>query len=93
MFSSMAGWQPMETAPRDETEILLLTTVGITSARFYAGEWHRSFDGDEYEGPVWSCCDDMWQIEVEESPVDNDNTFQYNDGEATHWMYLPELPK
>lgn len=82
----MTEWQPMETALRDGTEILLLTTLGITQARFHPGEWHDYHEGREYDGPVWVCCDDQWQIEIEETPDG------YYDGMATHWQPLLEPP-
>jgi hypothetical protein len=89
----MTKWQSIETAPRDETEILILTTMGVTSARFYDGVWTRTMDGDDYVGPVWSCCDDAWVIEVEELPITEENLFGYYDEGVTHWMPLPEPPK
>lgn len=80
-------WQPIATAPRDETHILLFTTVhGQVEAWFSAGGWSETIDGREYDGPVWVCGDDAFQIEIEEIPDG------YHDGAATHWMPLPEPP-
>lgn len=80
-------WHPIETAPRDGTDILIFTTVhGITQARFARGEWSHTIDGDEYDGPVWVCGDDAWTIEVEESEDG------FYDAEATHWMPLLASP-
>lgn len=69
-------WQPIETALDDpevlssEREILLLTSFGETRARFCAGDWADYPEGREYNGAVWSCCDDTWQIEIEETSKD-----------------------
>jgi len=84
----MNRWMPIETAPLDETEILILTSRGVTQARFSPGEWttHHEY-GPEYSGAVWVCCDDTWQVEIEETPEGNFH------GEATHWMPLPEAPQ
>jgi hypothetical protein len=80
-------WKSIQTAPLDGSEILILTTIGITQARFAAGEWHNYVEGREYDGPVWVCCDDKWQIEIE------DGEYSVDHGMATHWMPLPESPK
>ncbi len=79
-------WQPIATAPLDGTEILLYTERGIVQARFCPGEWHDYLEGREYDGPVWSCVDDAFQIEIEETP---DGLLH---GEATHWAPLPSPP-
>jgi hypothetical protein len=83
----MTEWKPIETAPRDGSEILILTSAGATQARFAAGEWHNYLEGREYDGPVWVCCDDQWQIEIEDCGIHG-----MNHGTATHWMPLPSLP-
>ncbi len=82
------SWKPIKTAPRDGSDILLFTKVhGITQAHFVKGEWSNTIDGPEYDGPVWVCGDDAWQIEIEEEPDG------FCDAEATHWMPLPEPPE
>lgn len=83
----MSGWRPIETAPLDETAVLLFTTsYGIVEARFYRGYMTTTLDGDEWNGAQWSCADDAFTIEVEESPEG------YWHESATHWMPLPEPP-
>lgn len=85
----MSEWQPIETVPmKEDVGLLLLTSVGVTEARYSSGYWSRSIDGDEWNGPVWVCCDDTWQIEIEQI---GENDFHH--GQATHWMPLPEPPK
>jgi hypothetical protein len=81
------SWQPIDTAPKDGSEILILTTVGATQARFAPGEWHDYPEGREYSGPAWVCCDDQWNIEIEDCGKDG-----MHHGMATHWMPLPEGP-
>lgn len=82
----MDAWQPISTAPRDGSEILLLTTTGVVSARFAPGEWSNGLEGREYSGAIWVCYDDAIEIEVEELPDG-----QFGDGPATHWMPLIPL--
>jgi hypothetical protein len=84
---TMSAWQPIETAPQDGSEILILTSVGATQARFAPGEWRNHVEGREYYGPVWVCCDDQWEIEIEDSGKDG-----MHHGIATHWTPLPAPP-
>lgn len=70
-------WQPMETAPRDQSEILLLTTAGIVSAWYEKPSKVETMDGTEYEGDQWICYDDAFQIE-------NDG------GGILGWMPIPD---
>lgn len=78
-------WKDIKTAPLDGSEILIKTIIGITQARFAPGEWHDYVEGREYDGPVWVCCDDQWQIEIEDCGEDG-----MHHGMATHWMEIPE---
>jgi len=80
-------WKPIETAPLDGSEILILTAIGATQARFAPGGWSDHHEGREYYGPVWVCCDDKWQIEIEDCGKDG-----MHHGMATHWMPLPAAP-
>jgi hypothetical protein len=74
-----------------ETHILLFTTChGIVEAWFSPGQWHDYHEGREYDGPVWVCADDAFQIEIEEIPPEYGG---FHHGTATHWMPLPEPPK
>jgi len=86
--SPQDGWQPIETAPKEGSEILILTSAGVTQARFSPGEWHDYQEGREYDGPVWVCCDDKWLIEIEDC-----GEHGMNHGTASHWMPLPALPR
>lgn len=89
----MSEWQTIETAPRDGTTVLLYTTChGACEAWFSKGEWSQEtpINPREYSGSAWVCCDDAFQIEVEEY---GPNGRRYYDGTATHWMPLPAPPK
>lgn len=81
--------KPMSTAPRDGTEVILLTRYGIVSAHFCPGEMTTTMDGDEYEGPVWSCYDDAIQIEVEEF-VNEIGHLEWHDEGCIGWFTFPK---
>lgn len=85
----MSDWKPIETAPRDGTDILVFHKVhGPMAARFIAGEWSEHHEyGRQYDGPFWCFGDDQFQEEVEEEG------HKFHDGSVTHWMPLPEPPK
>jgi len=86
----MTEWQPIETAPKDGSEILILAHKMAIQARYCPGEWSEDtpLGPAEYSGAVWCAFDDAEQFEIEEYP----------DGSAhhwpvTHWMPLPAPPK
>jgi hypothetical protein len=77
----MTEWQPIETAPKDGTEILLFTTYladeyyDETFSTVQIGSWDFGHDTVEaiWRRPAgWAC------VKI---------------GEPTHWMPLPEPPK
>ena len=84
-----AGWQPIATAPKDETEILLMAHGMVIQGRYHPGGWSDDtpVSPAEYDGPVWCCFDDAVSFEIEETP-DGDNH-----GQVTHWMPLPDPPQ
>ena len=82
-------WQPIETAPRDGTEIIAVfssdyggtqekpTVYGPWTAAFRRNKWMASWDDAsvvEREG--------YWGTDYMETPLD-----------PTHWMPLPEPPR
>ena len=88
----MTDWQPIETAPRDGTEILVwyeLATVPIVHIAWFNSEheWHRT--GQYFGG--WESLDDWlgwWSYtrsSITQERLDEDR-------EPTHWMPLPEPP-
>ena len=85
-------WIPISDAPTDGTTIVLFTTChGICEAWFYQGKWSDDtpISPAEYEGSVWVCCDDAFQIEVEEGVGPNGENYN---GTATHWVPKPLDP-
>ena len=85
----MSAWQPIKTAPRDGSYILLYSRIhGVLQSYFAPGRWREIMEGREYEGPVWIVGDDLHQFEVEES----ESGF-WDDPDVTHWMPIPQLPK
>lgn len=84
-------WLPMDTAPRDGTDILLCTTQGIVSAWFDPPVIvHDYFDGDDTEGCQWVCYDDEFTIQVEWWGGD-----KFCDGSSgiLGWMPIPLPPE
>lgn len=74
------GWQPIETAPTDGTEILICG--GTIKADSYEG------DGWPFRGvAIVTRDDDSWRGEHEET---YDNWYRH---EPTHWRPLPSPPK
>ena len=80
-------WQPIETAPKDGTEIMAVfsndygyqekpTVYGPWTVAFRKGKWMASWDDSyviEAEG--------YWGVEHKETPLD-----------PTHWMPMPKTP-
>jgi hypothetical protein len=86
MSEQTTAWQPIETAPRDGTIILLAGgTWGDEdleeAPRVMAARWyeHQRWRSD----PVWGC----WNVCCAEGGC---SIFPYSD--PTHWMPLPEPP-
>ena len=83
------GWQPIETAPKDGTEVLLYSAAwdlswGIQAGHFAGGQWHTG------EGSV-----DENDADVDpDAEVDEDEDFdtETNIG-PTHWHRIPKPPR
>lgn len=83
----MSEWQPIETAPKDGTEIILRKGDRVTSGAWI--EWSET--STEFHGTTGA-----WLGEVEQDSGANwaswDGGFLEED-EPTNWMPLPEPPK
>jgi len=76
----MTNWQPIETAPKDGTEILgLYLSTGPYPPDYSIVEW----DGSGWVGK----CDGYRSIEHQ-----SDFGTSYNHPFLTHWMPLPKPP-
>jgi hypothetical protein len=86
------GWQPIETAPRDGTEVLILAGGMAIQAFFLEGAWGPDIPGEvrEYHGAVWVAFDDLTQFEVEGGALEGGLDYH---GSVTHWMPLPTPPE
>lgn len=84
-------WQPMTSALRDETEVLLLTTTGIVSAWWAKPIITDSyFDGKDVEGCEWVCYDAAFTIQVEWWINDADkDEFCDDSAGVLGWMPIP----
>ena len=69
-------WQPIETAPKDGTRILLYSPDAM-EPKCFIGYWLN--DVDYPDGGAWF---DYWREDTG-LPIDAD---------STHWMPLPEAP-
>lgn len=70
-------WQPIETAPKDGTRILLVTTYGAV----IIGRWSEEASGENCQNfPGWQIvdCDDCFYSRAERT--------------ASYWMPLPAPP-
>ena len=76
-------WQPIETAPRDGTRVLIANDEGAIDVAGYVEEWHeqsvfvrKARDGDVFK----SVREDVgyWDTDIAYCPI--------------HWMPLPDLP-
>jgi hypothetical protein len=85
---AVSEWQPIETAPKDGTEILvyrhdcgILLARWIAAGQFLTEPELASMTDDEVETPDWFVADFV-------------SGCRLDDNEApTHWMPLPEPPK
>lgn len=79
-----AGWQPIETAPKDGTKVLIVNDEGVMAVAHYIEQWDERYefvrkakDGDVYRTVREEC--GYWNTDTAYCP--------------THWMPLPQPPK
>lgn len=97
----MSGWQPIETAPKDGTRVLIATpaTTALPGLerfeltppwRFAVAWWDREFRSDgwdeESDGPNWIS---GWNA----GRVGSWGMEEYFEETPTHWQPLPEPPE
>lgn len=89
---SIVEWRPLsETAWLDGRDLLLCAYGMIVEARYSPGSWSEDtpIAPAEYDGAVWVCFDDRFQIEIEEICSDPAGWWH---GQAVAWADKPELP-
>lgn len=74
-------WKPIETAPKDFTDVLLYFPDFSPEYRIIIGHW-VACEEDPDDEPWWF-----------EQDVDRGCINGPLEGEPTHWMELPEAPK
>ena len=84
------NWQPIETAPKDGTTILLTAPGRVTVGEWHPEQWPTA---SEYHGTTGEY---LGQYETGEckpaSWISWDGGF-FDEDPPTHWMPLPEPPK
>lgn len=73
----MNAWQPIETAPKDGTEILLIDKYCFNDAAVCH----------------WDSIDEVWSFMDDSYDGDDDTYDTRIFCDPTHWMPLPEPPK
>lgn len=89
------GWQPIETAPKQENMPILLGQLknedhdGVSTL----GWWqHEVEDGSDYMGGDAGFVDHAFQIFNPGRSFGN-KSYQYSGNQPTHWKPLPAAPK
>lgn len=82
----MSDWQPIATAPRDGTMILLY------DAKMGEGPWAGAYNVSDKKYP-WMFFDDIETINTDEGDLVRPNGWPDDHRGPTHWMPLPEPPK
>ena len=76
----MTKWQPIETAPKDGTRILVSYRLGVTIVRQQnATDWYEEEDTPHFV--EWECDDNYY------------SSYLTSEDYPTHWRPLPPLPR
>lgn len=88
----MADWQPIDTAPRDGSDVLVLRDCAGVAIVHIA--WYRSREDWESSGKYFGGWDSLEDWEGWWSYTRNSATQEKLEGAdaPTHWMPLPEAP-
>ena len=78
----MSEWQPIETAPKDGTKIMVMTSDLDWPEVIYYEQYDEVTAADAGAPGFWRYADDLF---ADVADVD--------DGDFSHWMPLPEPPK
>jgi hypothetical protein len=73
------NWQPIETAPKDGTQILIADGKHVTISRWYVH--YMNGEPDPYRKPEW-----------EQAEMCGGMGGYYGPLQPTHWMPLPTTP-
>ncbi len=76
----MSKWQPIDTAPKDGTSVILAVTGGPNGPAIGEARWHEAYGGDWW----WAgnSPGDYWGGPISEIQL----------GMPTHWWPLPAAP-
>lgn len=78
-FAELQAWQPIETAPRDGTKILVFTAIGdVEIGQWCTTEWDR-YELHDADRNLYTRRVDIHEF--------------WNNNFPTHWMPLPEPPQ
>ena len=88
----MAEWQPIETAPRDGTSLLLWTRAGVMVGWWDEGSEDHAPDSPGHD-PGWFAGSGDDAAMPGRSPEHGFHAYHYAAlNQPTHWMPLPEPP-
>lgn len=88
----MSEWQPIETAPKDGTRILLARHgwLNHSDAEYGTEQWSKDiWDNAKRKYDLWWACTGFWSAKWKNW---NDGMEPSGLSDPTHWMPTPPLP-